>query len=168
MALHADCCTPQGVQVLAAPRWGGIDLQVTDAQTQWPAALLGGLGTPWNTLQPEGELKLVTRALALQWVQGRVALAGRATLDAVGMSSRLSTLRPMGSYRLSLTGGAVTGVQMETLDGSLILSGSGQWAGSRLRFEGAATAAPERAAALNNLLNIIGRRDGARSIISVG
>jgi general secretion pathway protein N len=37
-----------------------------------------------------------------------------------------------------------------------------------LRFEGEASAAPERAEALANLLNIIGRRDGTRSIIKVG
>ena len=40
--------------------------------------------------------------------------------------------------------------------------------GSRLRFTGEASAAPEREAALSNLLNIIGRRNGARSIITIG
>ena len=39
---------------------------------------------------------------------------------------------------------------------------------TRLRFEGVASAAPEREAALANLLNIIGRRSGARSIITIG
>ena len=54
------------------------------------------------------------------------------------------------------------------LDGALLLSGNGQWVGQRLRFTGEASAAPERAAALANLLNIIGRRSGARSIITLG
>jgi general secretion pathway protein N len=40
--------------------------------------------------------------------------------------------------------------------------------GAKLRFEGLASAAPERLDALSNLLNIIGRRDGARAIIKVG
>jgi general secretion pathway protein N len=40
--------------------------------------------------------------------------------------------------------------------------------GSKLRFEGTASASPERLDALSNLLNIIGRRDGARSIMKVG
>ena len=35
-------------------------------------------------------------------------------------------------------------------------------------FTGEATAAPGREAALANLLNIIGRRNGARSVITVG
>jgi general secretion pathway protein N len=40
--------------------------------------------------------------------------------------------------------------------------------GQRLRFSGEASAAPERAAALDNLLNILGRRDGARALLSLG
>jgi general secretion pathway protein N len=84
------------------------------------------------------------------------------------MSSRLSTLKPMGSYRLSIQGGSAIGLTLETLDGSLQLSGSGQWVGGRLRFEGVASATPERQEALANLLNILGQRDGQRSIIKVG
>jgi general secretion pathway protein N len=84
------------------------------------------------------------------------------------MSSRLSTLRPMGSYRLVVQGGDVPTLTLSTLEGALQLSGTGQWVGQRLRFTGEATATPEREAALSNLLNIIGRRSGARSIITVG
>jgi general secretion pathway protein N len=50
----------------------------------------------------------------------------------------------------------------------LQLSGRGQWAGQRLRFDGAASAKPESVDALSNLLNIIGRRNGATAIIKVG
>ncbi len=59
-------------------------------------------------------------------------------------------------------------LQLDTLEGPLQLSGHGQWAGTRFRFEGEASAAPQRLDALSNLLNIIGRRDGARSLIKVG
>ena len=149
-------------------RWAGPQITVADGQSQWPAALLAGLGTPWNTLQPQGQLALQTRALTAQWAAGRMVLSGQAQLDARAMSSRLSTLRPMGSYRLVLQGGEVPTLALSTLDGALQLSGSGQWVGNRLRFAGEASAAPEREAALSNLLNIIGRRNGARSIITVG
>ena len=54
------------------------------------------------------------------------------------------------------------------LAGDLQLSGQGQWVGSRLHFRGEASASPEREAALSNLLNILGRRQGARSIITFG
>lgn len=166
--LDAPCCTPQPLQLQATPRWGGLQLALNDSQSQWPAALLAGLGTPWNTIQAEGTLSLSTRGLSAAWVQGRLTLEGQARLEALGMSSRLSTLRPMGSYRLTLNGGATATLQLATLEGSLQLTGSGRWVGSRLHFEGAASAEPERVDALSNLLNIIGQRHGARSIIKVG
>jgi general secretion pathway protein N len=74
----------------------------------------------------------------------------------------------MGSYRITLMGGQVPTLQLDTLEGGLHLGGSGQWVGSRLRFTGVASAAPDRESALSNLLNIIGRRNGARSDITIG
>lgn len=166
--IEAPCCTPQPVQLRISPRWGGVQLALADGQSQWPAALLAGLGAPWNTVQAEGTLALSTQALSVEWIEGRLALAGRAELQAQRMASRLSTLRPMGSYRITVTGGAAPTLQLETLEGALQLSGTGEWVGSRLHFNGVATAAPGREEALANLLNIIGRRSGARSIISIG
>jgi general secretion pathway protein N len=164
----SPCCTTTPLAVRMRPGWGRMQASVGDGQSRWPAALLQGLGTPWNTLQLDGDLVLDTQSLVLDWAAGRMSVAGRAELTAQRVSSRLTTLRPMGSYRLSLAGGAVPGLQLTTLDGSLQLSGTGQWVGSRLRFNGEAAAAPDREAALSNLLNIIGRRNGARSIITIG
>ena len=84
-----------------------------------------------------------------------------------GLSSRLSTLKPMGTYRIHLQGGQPATLALATLEGRLQLSGSGRWVGSRLHFRGEASAAPEHEAALANLLNIVGRRSGSRSLISV-
>ena len=166
--VQADCCMQQAWRLSIEPRWAGTELTLSDSLSQWPAQWLAGLGTPWNTVQPEGQLTLMTQSLTLQWAAGRLALGGRVQLDATQMSSRLSTIKPMGSYRISLLGGATPSIALETLEGSLQLSGAGQWVGSKLRFEGSASAAPERLEALSNLLNIIGRRDGARAIIKVG
>jgi len=167
--VSADCCTPQPLDLTVAPAgWGITRLQVADGQSHWPAGLLTGLGTPWNTVQPLGQLQLSSQGLALEWAQGRATMAGSFQLDATNISSRLSTLQPMGSYRVTLQGGATTTLQLATLEGSLQLSGQGQWLGQSLRFEGEARAAQDRVDALSNLLNIIGRREGARSIIKVG
>ena len=54
------------------------------------------------------------------------------------------------------------------LEGRLQLSGSGHWVGTRLRFQGEARAAPGLQAQLANLLNILGRREGDRAILSFG
>lgn len=166
--LLADCCMQQPWRLSLTPGWGSLRLGVADSQSQWPAAVLAGLGTPWNTVQPQGQLGLSTLGLVLAWSSGRLGVEGSARLEAQQMSSRLSTLKPMGSYRLVLQGGTTPGFTLETLEGALQLSGAGQWVGGRLRFEGAATASPDRLDALANLLNILGQRDGARSIIKVG
>ena len=166
--LRTACCTTQPLALRVRPRWGGAQVTLADSRSQWPAALLAGLGTPWNTLQFDGDLLLDTRGLSVEWLQGRLAIAGRAELTAQRLSSRLSTLRPMGNYRITVLGGSTPSLQLETLQGSLQLSGSGQWVGSRLRFSGAASAAPDAEGALSNLLNIIGRRSGDRSIITIG
>ncbi|OGB53993.1 MAG: general secretion pathway protein GspN [Burkholderiales bacterium RIFOXYD12_FULL_59_19] len=168
LQLHADCCMQQAWAMRLQPRWNGFQVSLSDAQSQWPAKLLAGLGTPWNTIQPQGELLLTTQGLTLAWAAGRLVLSGAAQLDAMNLSSHLSTLRPMGSYRFSLTGGTPVSLALTTLQGSLQLTGSGQWVGGQLRFNGEASAVPQHQAALSNLLNLIGRRNGARSIIKVG
>lgn len=168
LQLHADCCMPQAWAMQMQPRWNGLQLRLSDAQSQWPAKLLAGLGTPWNTIELQGDLNLSTRGLTLAWAAGRLLLTGAAQVDAMNLSSQLSTLRPMGSYRISLTGGTPATLALTTLQGSLQMSGSGQWVGGQLRFNGEASAVPQHQAALSNLLNLIGRRNGARSIIKVG
>lgn len=169
LQLNADCCMQQAWRLQARPAgWGGVQLALSDSQSQWPAALLSGLGTPWNTVQAQGQLAASTQDLNARWTQGRLALAGRLQLDALQISSRLSTLQPMGSYRLLLQGGSPPTLALSTLDGSLVLTGQGRWVGQRLVFDGAASATPGSVDALSNLLNIIGRRNGATAVIKVG
>jgi general secretion pathway protein N len=177
VALRADCCTTEPLRLQWSPGWRSTQIKLSDGQSKWPATALAGLGTPWNTVLLEGSLSLSTQGLSVEWAGGRMNLQGRAQLDALDMASRLSTLKPLGSYRLELSGGAANAnnpqpsaasLNLVTLTGDLQLTGSGQWVGSRLRFSGEASASPEREAALANLLNIVGRRQGSRSIISLG
>ena len=167
--LNADCCTPSGpLAMRVSPRWGGARVVLADSQSLWPSALLSGLGTPWNTIQPSGELALATQGLTAEWAAGRMALAGQADITARNLSSRLSTLQPMGSYQVQVRGGETVSIALHTLEGGLRLSGNGQWVGSRLRFTGEASAAPGLEGQLANLLNIIGRRQGDKAIIALG
>jgi general secretion pathway protein N len=175
LGLRQACCLNGLTQLRVQPGFGRVRVEVLpggDWLGLWPAALLTGLGTPWNTLQPSGALRLVTRALTFEWVQGRFVLEGEAQLELLDFGSRLSTLPRLGSYRLTLSGdrsqAGTLQVLLTTLDGALRLSGQGSWSASGMRLRGEATAAEADQAALNNLLNIIGRREGARSIISIG
>ena len=169
LALQADCCTSSPLQLALSPRWGGGLLTVENTPpSHWPASLLVGLGAPWNTLQLQGQLRLSTQNLSVLWSAGRPQISGQAELQVLDASSRLSTLKPLGSYRLVLQGGDSPTLELSTLDGPLQISGSGRWVGARLRFNGEVRAVPEREQVLDNLLNIVGRRKGPRSLISLG
>ena len=173
-SLNAACCMTQAVR-LSLQATEGLrvwQLVVDDHQSQWPAHLLSGLGAPWNTLQPEGTLKLQTKQLKVNFQSQPSWLQGAITITAENMSSKLSTLKPMGTYQINLevasAANPLPSLSLTTQSGSLLLSGQGQWQGSRLQFRGEASAVPEHAAALSNLLNIIGQRQGARSLLSLG
>ena len=166
--IDAPCCTPIPLDARLTLGWNTQDVRVSDVTSQWPAAMLAGLGTPWNTVQAEGSLELTTRGLSFQSTDGRMSMAGSAQLKALAVSSRLSTVRPMGSYQIDLTGGNTPQLALNTLSGALKLSGSGSWVGSKLRFSGVASVEPELLGAFTNLLNIIGRRQGVQSIITLG
>jgi len=117
-------------------------------------------------------VRLVSPGLTVESVQGRVRVEGRADVELLSVSSRLTTLETLGSYRMTLAGDAsnagASQLTLSTQEGALQLSGNGTWGPGGLRFRGEARAAPGDEPVLTNLLNIIGRRDGARSIISIG
>ena len=172
LALSANvasaCCTPQPVRVDVSPLWRGVRVQVSDHTSNWPASWLVGLGAPWNTVQPEGQMQLQTTQL--QWTQqaGQERLQGQAELQMQQLSTRLSTLRPLGSYRVRVQGGDTIALTLDTLEGSLRLQGNGQLQNGHVRFNGEASAATDAEAALSNLLNILGQRQGAKSILKLG
>jgi general secretion pathway protein N len=175
LRLEQACCLNGTVGLRVQPGFGRTTYTLVPPSGwvgQWPTAFLGGLGTPFNTMQLGGTARLVSPGLKLESVQGRWLVDGRAELELVDVSSRLSTLESLGSYRMSLAGDAANpGISLLTLttqDGALKLSGTGTVGPAGVRFRGEARAGAAEEAALSNLLNIIGRRDGARSVISIG
>ena len=62
--LNAKCCSNMPLQARAQPRWGGVSVQIGDSASEWPAYLLAGLGAPWNTIQAQGNLRLITQGVA--------------------------------------------------------------------------------------------------------
>ncbi|ATU64098.1 type II secretion system protein N [Piscinibacter gummiphilus] len=171
-----DCCLNDTVTMRLKPGFGRMSATLVPPPGwvgQWPSALLSGLGTPFNTLQLGGRMRVLSPGLTVEWVQGRVIFDGALDVEVLQASSRLTTLDTLGSYRFSINGnasrpGEPSQVTLVTTEGALKLSGSGTWSANGLRFRGEATATENEAAALSNLLNIIGRRSGARSVISIG
>ena len=176
LAARQDCCINGELRFNIKPGLGRVEVSV-DTKADWlarlPADLLSGLGTPWNTLQLGGSLRLSARDLKLESVQGRWRQFGELQLDLLNLSSRVSTVAPLGSYRFTVTADTanpgVSTLRLSTLEGALQLSGVGVLnPAGKSRFTGEAGAAPGREEALNNLLNIIGRRQGARSVLTIG
>lgn len=172
LRLASDCCTPEPLQWRLARANGQWALSLADQRSHWPLAVLAGLGAPWNTLQAEGQLQWHSQGLRLSGLSGAQRWYGQSELQVQELASSLSTLRPMGSYRIVLAGSAAgtatPELTLSTLSGPLRLTGQGQWLGQRLRFAGEASADDGFEAALSNLLNIIGRREGPRSRLSLG
>ena len=173
LAARHECCINGTATIQIRPGLGRVRATLvprTDWVGQWPSAWLGGLGTPWNTLQLGGTFRLLSPGVTVESVEGRWRLEGRVELVLEGVSSRLTTLDTLGSYRVALNGASngPTLLTVTTQEGPLQLSGSGTWGPGGVKFRGEARAKTADEQALSNLLNIIGRRDGARSIISIG
>lgn len=160
-----------------APDWSwrlqwqpsGWALQVSDVEWRMPTAWLAGLGAPWNTVQPDGVMRL--RSQNWQWQSGQRTdkASGQITLTLERFATRLSSLRPLGDYELKLQGGAKPQVELSTVQGHLRMTGQGHWQDGRLQFQGEAWAdQAQDEIALSNLLSVLGQRVGSRTSLKVG
>ncbi len=176
LELTQSCCMTSPLALSVKPGWKRIQAELSSqspadgAAAQWPAAWLSGLGAPWNTLQLNGTLRLNTQGMRMQWAQGQLKIDGAAQLVFQDVSSRVTPLDRLGTYQLLVQGNGQSTVDFNLLtqDGALQLSGRGQAGPGRMYFSGEATAREAERGALNNLLNIIGRRSGDRAILSIG
>jgi general secretion pathway protein N len=135
-----------------------------------PAAVLEGLGAPFNTIRPGGLIAISWQRLEFRG--GR--MEGDVSAEWQFASSALSPVSPFGHYRLSATGGFPgTRLLLTTVAGPLELTGNGTIddRGS-LSFSGRARASPgldaSTRAQLAGLITLLGRRDGDSAILSLG
>jgi general secretion pathway protein N len=175
--LEHACCIQGNFGLLVRRTWSSTELRLmTDSAAgfgQWPNGWLSGLGTPWNTLELTGSTRLLAQDLSLKNAGQGWKLQGSLSAEMSGVASRLSPLPTLGSYRLLLqgdsSGQSLAQLQVHTIEGPLQLSGSGRIGPRGVQFSGMALPASESdQLALSNLLNIIGRRTGAGSAISIG
>lgn len=144
--------------------------QVSPAQLLLPAERLSGLGAPLNTLAPSGEVKLNWSALQLARAGQGVDVNGRTVLLLGDMGSRMSPVKPLGSYEMTMDWrGQQAQLVLKTVRGALLLSGTGSLDKGRLQFSGQAQAADGYEETLGNLLNLLGQRRmvGDKKIIAL-
>jgi general secretion pathway protein N len=147
-----------GGEARARLRVGPGSVVVPELTASFAAQALPGLYSPAALLDPKGRVELRAEDLAL----GSSSVAGRAEINWQAAATGLSSVQPLGDYRVTLEGqGAAATVKLETLSGELQLSGTGQWqAGTgQLNFTGTA-AARSRAEELGTLLRLMGPDQG--------
>jgi general secretion pathway protein N len=133
--------------------------QVSAGELLLPAEGLAGLGAPLNTLAPSGTIKLSWNLLDIARQGQTVAVQGRTVLSLTDMGSRMSPVKPLGSYEVAMDWrGQQADLALRTVRGALLLSGSGTLQNGRLRFSGQASAAEGYEDTLGNLLNLLGQR----------
>lgn len=129
-----------------------------------PAAVLAAAGAPFNTLRPGGVLDVTWSDAALRGA----ALSGAVQVDWHDAQSALSTVVPLGSYRLQISGdGNFPTLDLRTLSGPLQLRGTGKMSGSHVKFSGVASAEPAMQPALNGLLGLLGLRSGDKVLLAI-
>lgn len=144
--------------------------QVSPAAIKLPAEGLAGLGAPLNTLAPSGTMRLSWTTLGLERMGNAVAVNGRTLLSMQDMGSRMAPVKPLGSYELTLDWrGQQAQLNLSTVRGALLLSGTGSLTNGRLQFSGQAEAAAGYEETLGNLLNLLGQRRlvGGKNIIAL-
>ncbi|MES2933295.1 MAG: type II secretion system protein N [Pseudomonadota bacterium] len=154
-------------------------LHVTGSWNNWqvgpsaivlPAERLAGLGAPLNTIVPSGQMRLSWGGLQLARQGAKVDVFGQMTLDMLDIASRMSAIKPLGSYQLIMDwSGQQAQLTMRSVKGPLLLSGNGALANGRFQFSGKAEAATGQEETLANLLNLLGqrRKEGDKDVIAL-
>jgi general secretion pathway protein N len=135
--------------------------RVSQGEMAVPAALLSGLGAPFNTLDLHGTVRLAWS----DWRSFGHRAFGQLTVTLTDVSSRVSRVKPLGSYRVVLQAeGDRSTIDLATLKGPLLLSGHGAVSAASTVFNGTASAAPDERDNLAGLLNLLGRPTGPGTV----
>jgi general secretion pathway protein N len=157
MQMRQTRAMPDPVVVEATPRTATM----TAGAIAVPASLLAGLGAPFNTLDFDGNVRLTWSP----WRTFGNDAFGRLTVSLDDMSSRISLVKPLGSYEVVLEAqGASSTLALSTQKGPLMLNGHGTFSPTSTFFEGTASASPEQRDNLAGLLNLLGRPTGPGTV----
>ena len=146
------------------------ELHISPATLLLPTERLEGLGAPLNTIGPSGNLHLSWSNLQFSREGAVVNAQGQLQLSLSEMASRLSPVRPLGSYKMSFDlRGTNADVNLITESGPMMLSGKGALNDGHFQFSGKAWAQDGHETKLANLLNLLGqrRKDGDKDVIAL-
>lgn len=157
MTMRHSEAMPEPITVDATPRTA----TVSQGAIAVPASLLSGLGAPFNTLDLQGNVQLSWS----DWRSFNREAFGQLTVTLTDVSSRVSMVKPLGSYRVLFQAqGESSTLDLSTTKGPLMLMGNGTVSAASTSFHGTASAAPEARDNLAGLLNLLGRPSGPDTV----
>lgn len=168
--VHAQVSNPDALSQPVTITGNWWNWLVSSARVVLPAERLAGLGAPLNTVRPTGTMELSWTPLQLTRRGNVVDLQGTMVLEMEDIASRMSPVKPLGSYRVKLDwSGQQAQMALSTIKGPMLLSGNGRVINGRLQFSGRAEAAEGQQERLANLLNLLGqrRREGGKEVIAL-
>lgn len=139
-------------------RLGSGKVELIDTAASFPAQSVGMFYPPAGLISPQGQVRLHIKNLLLNGG----GITGDGDIQWKNAGSALSTVQPLGDYRLEINGtGRTADLKLSTQRGALDLKGQGQWqfTTGRVLFNGTATPR-ERADELEPLLKFIGNDQG--------
>jgi general secretion pathway protein N len=135
-----------------------------------PAERLAGLGAPFNTILPSGQMRLSWNPLLLSRTGQTVHVRGTGVVELKDIASRLSPVKPLGAYVATIDmRGQEGSMLLKTEKGPMVLSGTGSLRNGRLRFSGTAEAEAGEEEKLSNFINLLGQRrtEGDKNVIAL-
>lgn len=129
-----------------------------DTEAAFPAQSVGTFYPPAALISPQGQVRLHIDKLTMD----HNGMTGGGDIQWQAAGSSLTTVQPLGDYRLEITGaGKTANLKLSTLRGALDLTGQGQWqfTTGQIQFNGHATP-HERTPELEPLLKLLGDDQG--------
>jgi len=156
--------------------WSLGKTQIASNEIKLPANILEGLGNPWSTLRPRGELGARWTDINLAGSMGNYMAFSAGNTPSSGviriiisnLTSPISPVKPLGGYEIAANIGD-TGMNwiLSTNSGPLLLKGQGEFSskggnveGKGMHFSGEANASPESKESLIGLLSLLGKKEG--------
>jgi len=176
--LSLACNTKLQFAALEQPQiigWTLSKTQIAANEIKLPANVLEGLGNPWSTLRPRGELGARWTDIHLAGISpfgaANTPSSGVIRIIISNLTSPISPVKPLGGYEIAANiADTGTNWTLSTTSGPLLLKGQGEFSnkesgggagkGTGMQFSGEASASPESQESLIGLLSLLGKKEG--------
>lgn len=133
---------------------------LSNGELSLPNNMVEILGGSWTSLKPRANITIDWNQLTFSDITAR-SVTGKVNMKINNLNSLISPIKDLGSYEVHVKiadkGSTLT---LRSLNGPLLMSGSGSLNDQGFHFAGQATAAQGYQESLNSLLNMVGQKNG--------